>query len=87
MHACMALPHILGCGAVQAKAAKAEREAAEKRQAEVAEDRRRRTMKALHDAEQARSQLLCDKAAAEHDCAQVHPPSAFPPPSSSAGLK
>ncbi|CAL8462828.1 g2362 [Coccomyxa elongata] len=55
----------------QAKAAKAEREAAEKRQAEVAEDRRRRTMTALREAEQSRSQLLCDKAAAEHDCAQA----------------
>ncbi|BDA50922.1 hypothetical protein COCOBI_17-1410 [Coccomyxa sp. Obi] len=55
----------------QAKAAKAEREVAEKRHAEIAEDRRRRTMKALHEAEQSRSQLLCDKAAAEHDCAQA----------------
>lgn len=56
---------------VQAKAAKAEREVAERRQAEAAEDRRRRTLKALRDAEQGRSQLVCDKAAAEHDCAQV----------------
>ncbi len=56
---------------MQAKAAKAERDAAEKRHAEVAEDRRRRTMTALREAEQSRSQLLCDKAAAEHDCAQV----------------
>ena len=80
----MALSHNLGCGAVQAKAAKAEREAAEKRQAAVAEDQRRRMLKALHDAAQSRSQLLCDKAAAEHDCAQVDP---FPPLLSSAGLK
>ena len=56
---------------VQAREAKAERETEERRQVEAAEDRRRRTLKALRDAEQGRSQLVCDKAAAEHDCAKV----------------
>lgn len=58
---------------MQARAAKAEREMAEQRRSAAVAEQRRRMMAALSEAEKSRSQLLCDKAAAEHDCAQVAP--------------